>query len=83
MAYLCISFLVIKRKTRTILEQTSPLTHVNINEASFFARFLWLYEGSMGIHGHTTPAIVRFSCSGRKRFGKCFLSAFFAGFNPV
>ena len=25
----------------------------------------------------------RFLCSGRKRFGKCFLSAFFAGFNPV
>ena len=25
----------------------------------------------------------RFSCSGGKRFRKCFLSAFFAGFNPV
>ena len=25
----------------------------------------------------------RFSCSGGKRFGKCFLFAFFAGFNPV
>ena len=25
----------------------------------------------------------RFSCSGGKQFGKCFLSAFFAGFNPV
>ena len=25
----------------------------------------------------------RFSCPGGKRFGRCFLSAFFAGFNPV
>ena len=24
-----------------------------------------------------------FSCSGGKQLGKCFLSAFFAGFNPV
>ena len=24
-----------------------------------------------------------FSCSGGKRFGRCFLSVFFAGFNPV
>ena len=27
--------------------------------------------------------VKRFSCSGGKRFGRCFLSAFFAGFNLV
>ena len=48
--------------------------------------FLRSFCGSTRLHCHTTPTEALnsqgISCSGGKRFGKCFFPDFVAGFNP-
>ena len=52
----------------------------HLNEAYVFALFLQLDAAKRPYYVTRALGSRRFSCSGRKRFGKYF-SAFFAGFN--
>ena len=60
-------------------------TYLNISDASYFCALSVARPGYKAILyiNESFYIVKRFSCSGGKRFGRCFLSAFFAGFNPV
>ena len=60
------------------------LTHLNINEASFLARFLWFHADTRPYYvNYTSYTVNAFHGQVENGLEKCFLSAFFPGFNAV
>ena len=66
------------------LQAQPRLTNLNINEASFFACFLWLEAATWPYYvNYSSYTVNPFRVQMEKSIGNFFLAAFFAGFNPV